>query len=594
MVVPESEAPEGKPLLLVTNEVSNTLSVFELGAGSVSIGDASLAEGDSGTKVLNLEVTRSGNASAFSVGYSVSGGTATADADYSLASGTLTFTVGGSDTQNIAITVKGDTSFESDETIIVTLSNLVNVTGQSAISRASGTATITNDDALPPPAITVQPTVTNDGKIAIGGKATLSVTASGTGLSYQWKKDGQTIAGATSASYDATASGSYTVDVSNSAGSVTSSAITIRAEVALSSLSGEYQGLLVPEDASQLAHHGILVATVAKPVGKTPTTVAISGKIQRASATLSFTGKVDAYGKVTFGSKSEPSLSITGLTGTALTLEIVSAIGGRTLEGKLTLTSASNEIAAVSALPVIAPVGTQLGSHTALFQQVADQAAVYPDGDGYATMAVTTSRVAIAGKLADGSAVSAALKLTSNTTAPLFLPLYQGKGLLAGGIRFDATQAESDAACVGMRWMRASGLTTPAGYVAGWPSGITVDFVASKYDKTKGFGLTNTALSGLSLKFAASGGNLASTLEGSPNLSTKNVLSVLKTTPNGIKLAPRFTATTGAIAGSFTATGETRATTFAGVVLQKTNYASGFFLRGIKADTKSGLIQITE
>jgi hypothetical protein len=280
------------------------------------------------------------------------------------------------------------------------------------------------------------------------------------------------------------------------------------------------------------------------------------------------------------------------MTGTSLTLELTSSSSGRTLEGKLA--SASAEIASVSALPVITPTGAQLGSHTALFQQVADQSGSYPDGDGYATMSVTAKGIALAGKLADGSTISAALKLTNDATAPLFVSLYKGKGLLAGGIKFDATQAESDAACVGMRWMRASNLTTPAGYLAGWPNGITVDFVASKYDKTKGFGLTNTSPSGLNLKFAASGGDLANELEGTPNLSTKNVLTVLKTTANPNKLTTKFTATTGALSGTFTVSGEKKATTFAGVVLQKSQIASGFFLRGTKAATNSGLIQITE
>jgi hypothetical protein len=140
--------------------------------------------------------------------------------------------------------------------------------------------------------------------------------------------------------------------------------------------------------------------------------------------------------------------------------------------------------------------------------------------------------------------------------------------------------------------MRAAGLTTPAGYSSGWPNGITVDFVASKYDKTKGFGLANS--SGLNLKFKASGGDLTSVIEGSTTLSTKNVLTVPPATVNPNKLTTRFTATTGAISGSFTVPNQKTATVFAGVVLQKSNIASGFFLRGTKAATKSGLIQITE
>jgi hypothetical protein len=37
-----------------------------------------------------------------------------------------------------------------------------------------------------------------------------------------------------------------------------------------------------------------------------------------------------------------------------------------------------------------------------------------------------------------------------------------------------------------------------------------------------------------------------------------------------------------------------KTSSFSGVVFQKTNYASGFFLSGTKELTKSGLIQIGE
>ncbi|MBO7107403.1 MAG: immunoglobulin domain-containing protein, partial [Verrucomicrobia bacterium] len=80
------------------------------------------------------------------------------------------------------------------------------------------------------PSIETQP---RSQTVTEGSSVTFSVTASGsTPLNYQWKKNGTAISGATSASYtikSATTSdaGSYTVTVSNSAGSVTSSAATL-------------------------------------------------------------------------------------------------------------------------------------------------------------------------------------------------------------------------------------------------------------------------------------------------------------------------------------------------------------------------------
>lgn len=81
------------------------------------------------------------------------------------------------------------------------------------------------------PAISTQPT---DQSVQAGATATFTVTASGTApLSYQWKKGGTAIAGATSASYTTPATvvgdsgSSFTVTVTNGAGSVTSSAAVL-------------------------------------------------------------------------------------------------------------------------------------------------------------------------------------------------------------------------------------------------------------------------------------------------------------------------------------------------------------------------------
>ena len=80
------------------------------------------------------------------------------------------------------------------------------------------------------PIITVQPLPVS---VSVGASLALSVSATGTApLNYQWLKNGVAITGATASSYSinstqATDAGSYTVRVSNSAGSVLSSAATV-------------------------------------------------------------------------------------------------------------------------------------------------------------------------------------------------------------------------------------------------------------------------------------------------------------------------------------------------------------------------------
>jgi hypothetical protein len=113
---------------------------------------------------------------------------------------------------------------------------------QSATSRlnnwdmiaSTGSVTICNMAIVSnsgPPAITMQPA----GQTVVDGQAaTFSVTATGTApLSYQWRKNGVNISGATSSSYTTPATTSadtgakFRVVIANSAGSVTSNAATL-------------------------------------------------------------------------------------------------------------------------------------------------------------------------------------------------------------------------------------------------------------------------------------------------------------------------------------------------------------------------------
>jgi hypothetical protein len=104
------------------------------------------------------------------------------------------------------------------------------VVTNSAGSATSNAATLTVAAAVVAPTITTQP---NAASVQSGGSASFSVVASGTvPLSYQWRKDGSSISGATSATYSINSTstndaGSYTVVVTNSAGSATSNAATL-------------------------------------------------------------------------------------------------------------------------------------------------------------------------------------------------------------------------------------------------------------------------------------------------------------------------------------------------------------------------------
>jgi hypothetical protein len=115
-------------------------------APGVSVDDASVTEGNSGTKNLTFTVSlTNATTSDVSVHYATSDGTATAPGDYQAKTGTLTIPAGDT-TGEIQVVVKGETTFEPDETLTVTLADLV---GGSSIDDAAATGTITNDDKQP-------------------------------------------------------------------------------------------------------------------------------------------------------------------------------------------------------------------------------------------------------------------------------------------------------------------------------------------------------------------------------------------------------------------------------------------------------------
>ncbi|HYH08790.1 MAG TPA: IPTL-CTERM sorting domain-containing protein [Thermoanaerobaculia bacterium] len=122
------------------------VAYFDIATPSqISIGDANVTEGNAGTATLTFTVTLdTASAGEVTVGYATSNGTATAGSDYAAETGTVTFAAGDT-SETITIDVTGDTAYELDETLTVTLSN---VTGNATLLDASGTGTILNDDPV--------------------------------------------------------------------------------------------------------------------------------------------------------------------------------------------------------------------------------------------------------------------------------------------------------------------------------------------------------------------------------------------------------------------------------------------------------------
>ena len=137
-----SGAPAGQTI--ATAAATGTIQNDDL--PGLSIANASIIEGDAGTSLMVFTVTANAPAPAGGISFqaATSDGTATAGSDYVALSGTFTIAAGQTST-TVSVVVNGDTTFERNETLLVTLSNPIN----SIIASGQATGTIANDDAVP-------------------------------------------------------------------------------------------------------------------------------------------------------------------------------------------------------------------------------------------------------------------------------------------------------------------------------------------------------------------------------------------------------------------------------------------------------------
>lgn len=136
---------------------------------SFSINDVSVTEGGN----LVFTITKTGTASGtLSVDYATSDGTASGGADYTAATGTLSFLA--TDTSKIiTIPTSDDIAIESAETLLL---NLANASTGSTIGDGQGVGTITDNDS---DCLGVSFTVASNGAVTEGANSTFTITKSG-------------------------------------------------------------------------------------------------------------------------------------------------------------------------------------------------------------------------------------------------------------------------------------------------------------------------------------------------------------------------------------------------------------------------------
>ena len=151
-----------------------TITNDDVAPPALSVSDVSTTEGNSGSKTVNVTVTRSGNtAGSSTVRYFTVEGGATPGSDYAETSGTLTFAAGQT-SKTVPVTIFGDTLVEGDEALFFQLENPTGAT----ISNNFAFVTILNDDTATLPTLSINDVGTTEGN---SGTKTLTFTITRSG-----------------------------------------------------------------------------------------------------------------------------------------------------------------------------------------------------------------------------------------------------------------------------------------------------------------------------------------------------------------------------------------------------------------------------
>ena len=144
--------------VLGTATATGTINDNDAAPANLAIGSASATEAGS----LIFTITRSGNTTnAVSASYATSGGTATSGSDFTAGSGTVSFAANQT-TATITVPTIDDTTVETTESMSVTLSS---PSSGAAITTATGTGTINDNDTAQPTYITISDAAALEGYV---------------------------------------------------------------------------------------------------------------------------------------------------------------------------------------------------------------------------------------------------------------------------------------------------------------------------------------------------------------------------------------------------------------------------------------------
>ena len=384
---------------------------------------------------------------------------------------------------------------------------------------------------------------------------------------------------------------------------------------------GIYNGLVQAAPATALGNDKTGVFRVV--IGKKG---AFTGNLKLAGGAFTLRGSFNKSGAAGFGPASARSFALKrkNQPTLALTLQLDVTAGTDTLTG--TITEEGTDFAVIAAdralyvatknpvAPFLNVPADLLGRYTVVLaaKTPAEQNRSrweYPQGDGVGILLVSSNGVArLTGTLADGTVISCANSLSKANVWPFYAPIRAGKGSVAAPVSFRDTPGISDLDALDLPWYQPA-VATAKHYPSGWPAGIRVDLLGSKFTIPAPAANTS-AFTGLPVPDADGNatvhfidGNLPSPgLDLGINVSPLNVISVLNPGDTKLTLTMLFPsdrldgathrrgrATNGAFSGSFVHPQTGARSNCKGVIFQKQQGAFGYFLGPIEG----GAVTIT-
>jgi hypothetical protein len=309
---------------------------------------------------------------------------------------------------------------------------------------------------------------------------------------------------------------------------------------------GIYQGLFYDTNGAALLSSGFFSATVAKAGS-------FSAQIQLGASKYSFSGKFSPLG---IFSNSIPRKKLPPLS-----IQLVSSTNDVIL-GQLSSTNWTADLRANRGIYSKTNLAPQAGKYTLVIPGSAGSA-TQPGGDGFGTVTVdSTGHVMFSGTAGDGTKLSQKALLSGQGQWPFYLSLYSGNGMLLGWLNF-TNQLTNDISGL-VDWIKSPQPTAKI-YPAGFTNQTAV--LGSTYGFTNGIRILNLTTGQVSL----ANGNLPQNITNPFVLGANNKITLTN------KSSLSFTTSSGLFKGKIL-NPPGKAIAISGVVLQKQNTGSGFFL----------------